>query len=54
MRQYFSSCINYVQYKQGCAVRIKNILISISKNVQYKQVNHQVLVWEGGGGGALL
>ena len=33
-----------------CAVRIRHI-ISTSEDVQYKQVNHQVLEWGEGGGG---
>ena len=35
-----------VQYKQGCAVRIRHIISAI-KDVQYKQVDHQVLVQVG-------
>ena len=32
-----------------CAVQIRHI-ISTSEDVQYKQVNHQVLIRHGGGG----
>ena len=35
-----------VQYMQGCTVPIRHI-ISTSEDVQYKQVNHQVLAQEG-------
>ena len=35
-----------MQYKRGCAVRIRHI-VSTSKDVQYKQVDNQVLVQEG-------
>ena len=33
----------HFQYKQGCAIRIVHI-ISTSKDVQYKRVDHQALV----------
>ena len=36
------SCINYVQYEWGCAVRIKHIF-STSEDVQYKQGRSSVL-----------
>ena len=41
----------HLQYKRECAAGIRHI-ISTRKDVQYKRVDHQVLV--GGGGGALL
>ena len=36
-----SPCINYVQYEQGCAVRIRHIF-SASKEVQYGRVTSSV------------
>ena len=35
-----------MQYEQGCAVQIRHI-VGTSEDVQYKQVNHQVLVQGG-------
>ena len=33
----------YLQYEQGCAAQIRHIF-NMSEDVQYKQVDHQVLV----------
>ena len=55
----------HLQYKRGCAVRVKHIIISMNEYVQYKQgtssvqermrstgkVDHQVLVRRSRGGG---
>ena len=35
-----------VQYKRGCAVKLRHIF-SISEDVQYKQINHHILVQGG-------
>ena len=38
-------CVKYVHYGKGCALEIRHV-ISASKDVQYKRVDHQILVHE--------